>query len=70
MPLISSGVSFSVPLKPGRLYASTTAPATVGMWTTLRGMSLSCWSDSAASLAPKSTVPALTCWMPPPLPID
>jgi hypothetical protein len=23
-----------------------------------------------ASLAPKSTVPAVTCWMPPPDPID
>jgi len=40
------------------------------MWTTLRGISLSRSFESAASLAPKSTVPALTCWMPAPLPID
>jgi hypothetical protein len=40
------------------------------MCTTRRGMSFRAASESAASLAPKSTVPAFTCWMPAPLPID
>ena len=70
MPLTSAGVSFRRSLRPGTLTTSATAPPTVGKCTTLRGISRSRSFDSAASLAPKSTVPAFTCWIPAPLPID
>ena len=32
--------------------------------------SFNCWSFIGPSLAPKSTVPSVTCWIPPPDPID
>ena len=65
-----SDVSLSGADRPSMLYAITTAPAAVGKWSTGRGISFKRWFESGASLAPKSTVPAFTCWIPAPEPID
>jgi len=40
------------------------------MWITLPFTAAISLSDIGASLAPKSTVPWVNCWMPPPEPID
>ena len=55
---------------PGRLYVNTTAPSTVGRWTTFPFTAAICSSDMGVSVAPKSTVPWVNWRMPPPLPID
>ena len=55
---------------PGRLYAGTTAPRTVGMWRTLPPMAVMAESVIGASLVPKSTVLSENCRIPPPEPMD
>src|SRR5215475_12026804 len=53
---------------PGTLYETVVAASAHGIWT--QPWHALAWSDvSGASLAPKSTVRAVICSMPPPLPI-
>ena len=54
---------------PGMLYATATDPIVSGIWTAPEA---ACRSPalSGASEAPKSTVFAVNCLTPPPLPID
>ena len=69
MPARISGVKRSVST-PARLNVGTTAPSTVGRWRIGTFVAASCSSVIGPSEAPKSTVPSVTCRMPPPLPID
>ena len=53
-----------------RLYTTTTAPSAVGICRIAPGSFPISSSDIGASVAPKSTVPAVICLIPPPEPID
>ena len=69
MPASASGVKRSRSM-PARLKVGTTAPSTVGRCRMGILAAASCSSVIGPSVAPKSTVPSVTCRMPPPLPID
>ena len=58
MSAMTSGVNFTGCASPGKLYATTTAPSTVGMWSTLPPIAAIAESVIGASDAPKSTVPS------------
>ena len=69
MSAITSPVSLSLPGSiPGMFTTATTPPITVGNWT--RPSFSRAGPFSGASVAPKSTVLAWICLMPPPEPID
>ena len=63
-------VNFSSSVMPGMLYTGTTAPRTVGKWRIGPGAAFNCSSFIGPSVAPKNTVWFVSCWMPPPEPID
>ena len=68
MSAITGPVSRSGLVSPGRLYETVVAASAQGTWT--HSLQASPWSGvSGASLAPMSTVRAVICSMPPPLPI-
>ena len=54
---------------PGMLYAIATEPIVSGIWTA-PGSDVRSVAVRGASEAPKSTVFAVNCFTPPPLPID
>ncbi len=62
--------SFTSPWKFGRLYAATTAPATVGICTTSPAAAASSFLLMGASEPAKSTVFSVMPLIPPPEPID
>jgi len=69
MSASSGPVSFSCPeLRPGTFTTATMPPITIG------NCARPDWASSSLasgwSVAPKSTVPAFTCEIPPPDPID
>jgi hypothetical protein len=62
-------LSLSLAGAPFRLYEASVAPSAHGTWT--QSLQAEAWSEvSGASLAPKSTVRAVICAIPPPEPID
>ena len=63
-------LNLSSVLTPSTLYTGTTAPRTVGKCSTLPGVARSCSFVIGPSVAPKNTVCAASCRMPPPDPID
>src|SRR6185312_12409013 len=70
MSASTSGVNFTVAVNPGRLYVGTTAPSTVGTWSTLPWIAAIAESVIGASVPPKSTVLSENWRIPPPEPID
>ena len=61
-------LSLSFAGAPFRLYERSVAPSAQGSWT--QSLQADAWSGvSGASLAPKSTVRAVICAIPPPEPI-
>ena len=63
MPAIASGVSLSGSFTDGRLYAITTAPSAVGTCTIGAPALPSSSSLIGTSVAPKSTVLAMICFL-------
>jgi hypothetical protein len=68
MPARIEPVSFRCFGASGTLYGIDVPASAHGTWK--QPLQAVCWSgDSGASLAPKSTVRFVICWIPPPLPI-
>ena len=70
MPATVSGESLR-PLTPERLYSTAMPPPVQGMvwtWPPLATAAASSVADMGTSVAPKSMVPAVNCWMPAPEP--